>query len=59
MLELRPNADVTVGLPVGPILNSLLDPKLNLIDSESTLLVKDEYHIVLEFSKDEMLVLLK
>jgi len=54
MLELRPNADVTVGLPVGPILNSLLDPKLNLIDSESTLLVKDEYHIVLEFSKDEI-----
>ena len=54
MLELRPDADVTVGLPVGPILNSLLDPNLKQVSSESTLLLKDEYHIVLEFSKDEM-----
>lgn len=53
-LELNSDTKVLVGLPIGPVLDSLLNPSLQRIKSETTSLMMDEYHVVLEYSRDEI-----
>ena len=49
--SLSTDREILVGIPVGPKLKDLLDPKLQI--HENMLKEKDEFHLIMEFPKGE------